>query len=75
MACFANPVTQEYLEDALQGHMNASGWTWTNVNGAPGGVDKVETQVVCARSQGAKLLPPQLVSVVFRYQFHRAATG
>ena len=28
-----------------------------------------------AWSQGAKLLPPQLVSVVFRYQFHRAATG
>jgi hypothetical protein len=56
LACFENLVTPEYPKDALQGHMDGSVWTWTTVN-AQGGVDKVETQVVSAWSQGEKLLP------------------
>jgi hypothetical protein len=88
-ACFENLTTPEYPKDALQGHMDGSVWSWTNVN-AQGGVDKVETQVVSAWSQGEKLLPPSVekairaakikpdcwgkkVSVVFRYQLHGEA--
>ena len=56
LACFENLTTPEYPKDALQGHMDGSVWTWTTVN-AQGGVDKVETQVVSAWSQGEKLLP------------------
>ena len=56
LACLENLVTPEYPKDALQGHIDGSVWTWTNVN-AQGGVDKVETQVVSAWSQGEKLLP------------------
>jgi hypothetical protein len=90
LACFENLSTPEYPKAALQGHMDGSVWTWTNVN-AQGGVDKVETQVVSAWSQGEKLLPPPVekairaskikpgcwgkkVSVVFRYQLHGEAT-
>jgi hypothetical protein len=91
LACFENLSTPEYPKDALQGHMDGSVWTWTNVN-AQGGVDKVETQVASAWSQGEKLLPPPVekairaskikpecwgkkVSVVFRYQLHGEATA
>lgn len=91
LACFENLVTPEYPKDALQGHMDGSVWTWTNVN-AQGSVDKVETQVVSAWSQGEKLLPPPVekairaskikpecwgkkVSMVFRYQLHGEATA
>lgn len=56
LACFENLSTPEYPKDALQGHMDGSVWAWTNVN-AQGGVDKVETQVLSAWSQGEKLLP------------------
>lgn len=91
LACFENLSPPEYPKDALQGHMDGSVWTSTNVN-AQGGVDKVETQVVSAWSQGEKLLPPPVekairsskikpgcwgkkVSVVFRYQLHGEATA
>ena len=38
LACFENLTTPDYPKDALQGHMDGSVWTWTNVN-AQGAVD------------------------------------
>jgi hypothetical protein len=49
LACFENLSTPEYPKDALQGHMDGSVWTSTNVN-AQGGVDKVETIEAAAKT-------------------------
>ena len=61
--------------------MDGSVWTWTNVN-AQGGVDKVETQVVSAWSQGEKLLPLPVEKAIRAskikpewYQLHGEATA
>jgi len=57
LACFENLAAPEYPKKALQAHVDGSVWTWTGVN-AQGAIDKIETQVVSAWSQGEKLLPP-----------------
>ncbi|HET9376270.1 MAG TPA: hypothetical protein VFO40_14955 [Chthoniobacterales bacterium] len=64
LACFENLVTPEYPKGALQGHMDGTVWTWTNVN-AQGGIDKVETQVVSAWSHqlhGEAMANPKVTS-------------
>jgi hypothetical protein len=55
LACFENLPTPEFPAAALQAHVDGSVWTWTQVN-AQGTPDKIDTQVVSAWRDGAKLL-------------------
>ncbi len=57
LACFENLSAPEYPKSALEAHVDGSVWTWTEAN-AQGAPDKVDTQIVSAWSDGAKLLTP-----------------
>lgn len=86
LGCFENLAAPEYPRSALEGHMDASVWSWTQVS-PQGAIDKVETQAVSAWSDAGKLMGPAVekairaakikpacygktVSVAFRYQLH-----
>jgi hypothetical protein len=63
LACFENLGTPEFPKEALQAHVDGSVWTWTQVN-PQGAIDKIETQVVSAWSQGEKLLTPPVEKAI-----------
>jgi len=63
LACFENLTAPEYPKAALESHVDGSVWTWTQSN-AQGVPDKVDTQVVSAWSDGAKLLTPPVEKAI-----------
>jgi len=63
LACFENLGTPEYPKNALQAHVDGSVWTRTHLN-SQGAVDKVDSQVVSAWSEGPKLLTPPVEKAI-----------
>jgi len=63
LACFENLSAPEFPKAALEAHVDGSVWTWTQANSA-GVPDKVDTQVVSAWSDGAKLLTPPVEKAI-----------
>lgn len=63
LECFDSIGTPDYPRAALQGKIDGSVWETIEV-GAGGAMGKVDTQVVSAYSDGAKLLTPPVDAVV-----------
>src|SRR5690349_2926402 len=63
LACFENLATPEFPQAALQAHVDGSVWTTTHVS-PQGTVDKIETQVVSAWSDGPKMLTPPVEKAI-----------
>lgn len=74
LACFENLSTPEYPKAALDAHVDGSVWTWTEAN-SQGAPDKVDTQVVSAWSDGAKLLTPPVEKAIRAAKIKPACAG
>jgi hypothetical protein len=61
--CFENLAAPEFPESALRARVDGTVWTWTEVSpqGIPG---KIDTQVVSAWADGAKLLTPAVEKAI-----------
>jgi hypothetical protein len=73
-ACFETLSTPEYPKTALQAHVDGSIWTWIQVS-PQGSVDKVDTQVVSAYSDAAKLLKPPVETAMRASKFKSDCSG
>jgi hypothetical protein len=74
LACFENLPAPAYPPAALQAHVDGSVWTWIQVSpqGSPG---KIDTQVVSAWSDGAKLLTPPVETAIHAAKIKSACAG
>lgn len=63
LACFENLAAPEFPKAALQAHVDGTVWTTTQVS-PQGTAGKIDTQVVSAWSQGAKLLTPPVEKAI-----------
>lgn len=61
--CFEDLAPPEFPESALRARVDGTVWTWTEVSpqGVPG---KIDTQVVSAWADGAKLLTPPVEKAI-----------
>lgn len=68
------PAAPEYPPAALQAHVDGSVWTWIQVSpqGSPG---KIDTQVVSAWNDGAKLLTPAVETALRSAKIKPACAG
>ena len=74
LSCFENLGAPEYPAAALQAHVDGSVWTWTTVS-PQGTADKVDTQVVSAWADGAKLLTPPVEKALRAAKIKPACAG
>jgi outer membrane biosynthesis protein TonB len=74
LQCFDKLTPPEFPTAALQQHVDGSVWTYVNV-GPQGSVDKIDTQVVSAWSDGAKLLTPPVEKAIRAATFKPACHG
>jgi hypothetical protein len=74
LACFENLAAPEYPRGALQAQVAGSVWTWIQVTpqGAP---EKIETQVVSAWGNAAKLLTPAVEKAIHAARIKPACAG
>ena len=63
LSCFEHLVTPEYPTSALASHVDGSVWTWIHVS-PQGTPEKIDTQVVSAWNDGAKLLTPPVEKAI-----------
>jgi hypothetical protein len=63
LTCFENLAAPDYPRAALDAHVDGSVWTWTTVSPL-GSIDKVETEVVSAWSNGPGMLTPQVEKAI-----------
>jgi hypothetical protein len=62
-ACFDSLAAPEFPKAALEAHVDGTVWTWTQLS-PQGAVEKIDTQVVSAWSNGAKLLTPPVEAAI-----------
>ena len=72
--CFEQLTTPEYPQAALKERVDGSVWTTIQLS-AQGAVDKVDTQVVSAFSEGARLLAPAVEKAVRASKFKSECAG
>jgi hypothetical protein len=63
LACFENLNPPEYPKSALQARVDGSVWATPHVS-PQGAVEKIDTQVVSAWSEGPKLLTPPVEKAI-----------
>ena len=63
LSCFDNLAAPEFPKAALQAHVDGSVWTTTHVS-PQGAIEKIDTQVVSAWSDGEKLLTPAVEKAI-----------
>src|ERR1041384_288791 len=63
LSCFENLAAPEYPRAALQGNVDGSVWTRTQVS-PQGMIEKIETEVVSAWGNGPKLLTPPVEKAI-----------
>jgi hypothetical protein len=74
LACFENLTPPEFPMAALQAHVDGS--VWVNVEVSPSGAaGKIDTQVVSAWADGAKLLTPAVEKAIHAAKFKAACHG
>ena len=74
MACFENLAPPEYPNAALRAHVDGS--VWTSIHVSPESVpDKIDTQVVSAWSEGAKLLTAPVEKAIRAAKVKPACAG
>lgn len=74
LQCFDKLTPPEFPMAALQQHVDGSVWVYINVS-PQGAVEKIDTQVVSAWSDGAKLLTPPVEKAIRAASFKPACHG